>query len=46
MPWKKILEWNPPWAKWLVGGKLNTSYNCLHQKDEGLDRFATLTMSM
>jgi acetyl-CoA synthetase len=28
-PPKKILEWNLPYAKWFVGGKLNVSYNCL-----------------
>ncbi|HEY8447430.1 MAG TPA: acetate--CoA ligase [Thermomicrobiales bacterium] len=28
-PWEKVLEWNPPYAKWFVGGKLNVSYNCL-----------------
>ena len=28
-PWKKVLQWNPPAAKWFVGGKLNVSYNCL-----------------
>jgi acetyl-CoA synthetase len=28
-PWKKTLEWKPPYAKWFVGGKLNVSYNCL-----------------
>src|SRR4051812_28063443 len=27
--WEKVLEWNPPHAKWFVGGKLNASYNCL-----------------
>ncbi|HEX8154979.1 MAG TPA: acetate--CoA ligase, partial [Thermoanaerobaculia bacterium] len=27
--WDRILEWNPPYAKWFVGGKLNASYNCL-----------------
>jgi acetyl-CoA synthetase len=27
--WDKILEWNAPWAKWFVGGKINLSYNCL-----------------
>lgn len=27
--WDKVLEWNPPWAKWFIGGKLNISYNCL-----------------
>ena len=28
-PHKKALEWNSPWAKWFIGGKLNASYNCL-----------------
>lgn len=28
-PWDKVLEWNPPDAKWFIGGKLNASYNCL-----------------
>ncbi len=28
-PWKKILEWKAPHAKWFVGGKLNVSDNCL-----------------
>ena len=28
-PYKKILEWNEPFAKWFVGGKTNASYNCL-----------------
>ncbi|MDE2314051.1 MAG: AMP-binding protein, partial [Elusimicrobia bacterium] len=28
-PWKKILDWNPPFAKWFVGGRLNASVNCL-----------------
>ncbi|MCR4337767.1 MAG: acetate--CoA ligase [Candidatus Omnitrophica bacterium] len=27
--WNKILEWNAPFAKWFIGGKLNASYNCL-----------------
>jgi acetyl-CoA synthetase len=26
--WDKVLEWNPPFAKWFVGGKLNVAYNC------------------
>jgi acetyl-CoA synthetase len=29
-PWKKVLEWKAPWAKWFTGGKLNASYNCNH----------------
>lgn len=28
-PWDKVLEWDPPFAQWYVGGKLNASYNCL-----------------
>jgi len=33
-PWDKTLEWNPPFARWFVGGTLNASYNCLdiHQE--------------
>jgi acetyl-CoA synthetase len=27
--WDRVLEWNPPDAKWFVGGTLNASYNCL-----------------
>jgi acetyl-CoA synthetase len=34
-PWKKTLEWKPPFAKWFVGGKLNLSYNCLDRHLEG-----------
>src|ERR1700752_785511 len=28
-PAKKVLEWDPPHAKWFTGGKLNVSHNCL-----------------
>jgi acetyl-CoA synthetase len=28
-PYKKVLEWRPPHAKWFLGGKLNVSENCL-----------------
>ena len=28
-PWKKVLQWKAPDAKWFVGGKLNVSHNCL-----------------
>src|ERR1700730_1806953 len=28
-PWKKVLDWKPPKAKWFVGGKLNISFNCI-----------------
>jgi len=27
--WSKVLEWNAPWVKWFVGGKLNAAYNCV-----------------
>jgi len=27
--WHTVLEWEPPYAKWFVGGKLNATYNCL-----------------
>jgi acetyl-CoA synthetase len=27
--WSKTLEWNPPFAKWFIGGKLNASVNAL-----------------
>ncbi len=28
-PWKKVLDWREPFAKWFVGGQLNLCYNCL-----------------
>jgi len=28
-PWTKVLDWNPPHAKWFVGGTINASVNCL-----------------
>ena len=34
---RPVLEWDPPWAKWFVGGKLNASHNCLDRHvDAGL----------
>ena len=27
--WDTVLEWDAPFAKWFVGGKINMSYNCL-----------------
>jgi acetyl-CoA synthetase len=27
--WDKVLDWQPPHAKWFVGGQLNISVNCL-----------------
>ncbi len=34
-PWKKVLDWKPPRAKWFVGGKLNASVNCLDRHLDG-----------
>ena len=28
-PFRKVLEWKPPRAKWFLGGKLNASVNCV-----------------
>src|SRR5436190_17970515 len=28
-PWKQVLQWKAPNAKWFIGGKLNVSHNCL-----------------
>jgi acetyl-CoA synthetase len=41
-PWDRVMEWNPPWVKWFVGGKLNASYNCLdrHVESDGGDKVA------
>ncbi len=27
--WDTILDWQPPYAKWFVGGRLNVAHNCL-----------------
>ena len=32
--WDKTLEWEPPFAKWFVGGKLNAAYNCVDRHIE------------
>jgi len=34
-PWKKTLDWKPPFAKWFVGARTNVSYNCLDRHLEG-----------
>jgi acetyl-CoA synthetase len=41
-PWDTVMEWNPPWVKWFVGGKLNASANCLdrHVEAGGGDKVA------
>ncbi|MGH7844430.1 MAG: acetate--CoA ligase [Candidatus Binatia bacterium] len=35
-PWDKVLEWDCPWAKWFIGGKINASYNCLDRHVKGV----------
>src|SRR5205809_5618928 len=27
--WDRVLDWQPPHAKWFIGGTLNASVNCL-----------------
>jgi acetyl-CoA synthetase len=27
--WDRVLDWDPPFAKWFLNGKLNVSYNCI-----------------
>ncbi len=34
-PYDTVLEWNLPYAKWFVGGKLNACYNCVDRHVEG-----------
>jgi acetyl-CoA synthetase len=39
--WDRVLEWEPPWVKWFVGGRLNVSVNCLDvQVESHPDRVA------
>jgi acetyl-CoA synthetase len=33
--WSTILDWQLPFAKWFVGGRLNVSYNCLDRHVAG-----------
>ncbi len=35
-PWTNILDWQPPFARWFVGGTINASYNALdvHQNSK------------
>ena len=34
-PWTQVLEWQPPHAKWFVGGTLNASVNCVDRHARG-----------
>jgi len=33
-PFTKLLEWEPPYAKWFIGGKLNVCFNCVDRHVE------------
>src|SRR5215218_6252830 len=33
-PWTTLLEWEPPYAEWYVGGKLNVCFNCVDRHVE------------
>jgi acetyl-CoA synthetase len=39
--WDRVLEWNPPEARWFDGGKLNAAYNCLDRHLDGPRRTKT-----
>src|SRR3954447_7568813 len=36
-PFGKLLEWEPPYAKWYLGGKLNICFNCVDRHVEAGD---------
>ncbi len=42
--WDKVLEWNPPFAKWFDGGTTNIAYNCLdrHLENGRADKTAII----
>ncbi len=33
-PWEQVLDWQLPFAKWFVGGRLNVAFNCLDRHVE------------
>ena len=37
-PWRKVLDWKEPFAKWFIGGKTNVAYNCLDRHLDGWRR--------
>ena len=37
-PWDQVLDWQPPNAKWFLGGKLNVSANCVDRHALGSRR--------
>ena len=36
-PWQRVLDWQPPHAKWFGGGSLNVAHNCVDRHAEGKD---------
>src|SRR5438876_12311369 len=36
-PFDSVLEWDLPYAKWFLGGKLNVCYNCVDRHVENGD---------
>ncbi len=40
--WERTLEWNAPFARWFVGGKINASYNALDVNQAQKDKAAIL----
>ncbi len=34
-PWNTVLDWQPPHARWFLGGQLNASVNCLDRHIRG-----------
>jgi acetyl-CoA synthetase len=43
-PWSRVLDWQPPLARWFVDGKINLCYNCVdrHALSERKDKVAIL----
>ena len=43
-PWTKVLEWNPPFARWFSDGLINASANCLdrHLQSETRNKAAII----
>ena len=37
-PFTELDEWEPPYAKWYLGGKLNVTYNCVDRHVEAGQR--------
>jgi acetyl-CoA synthetase len=37
-PWTQVLDWQPPHARWFIGGTLNASVNCVDRHARGTRR--------